>query len=453
MKNTRRNNFPQGQNFINRKNLNPKIAFWAICLSLAILACFSSLVAIPVSYAAFPGTNGKIVFVSLRDDPSGDIYSINADGSNLTRLNNNPGNDDAPSVSPDGTKVVFNSNRDGNTEIYVMNIDGSNQVRLTNNPAFDFLPCWSPDGTKIAFTSDRDAPGTRSAIYIMNADGSNPTRVGNNTFSEGTQAWSADGSKFAFTGYPNGNNGVNAEIFVMNVDGSNKTQLTFNSVADDQPNWSADGTKIVFATGRSGDSDIYVMNADGSNVIQLTIDLASDQSPVWSPDGTRIAFYGERNGGGNGSGDIYIMNADGSNQVNITNNPATDRRPSWQPIVTPPPPPVLTISIDVKPGSFPNSINPRSNGVIPVAILTTPSFSAIDVNPQTVKFGVTGTESLPAHFSYEDVDNDGDTDLVAHFRTQTTGIVCSTTSVVLKGTTFANIAFTGTDSIKTVGCR
>ena len=88
----------------------------------------------------------------------------------------------------DGTKIAFTSDRDGNNEIYVMNAqDGSNQTRLTDNPASDEFPSWSPDGVKIAFTSDRDG---NTEIYVMNAqDGSNQTRLTDNAASDALPEW------------------------------------------------------------------------------------------------------------------------------------------------------------------------------------------------------------------------------------------------------------------------
>ena len=120
----------------------------------------------------FPGPNGQIVFVSLRDG-NHEIFVMNADGSDQTNLSNNDANDFNPTWSPDGEKIAFTSDREnGNFDIYVMNAaDGSGQTRLTDNPGDDFNPTWSPDGEKIAFRSFRDSTeqSDNEDIYVMNA--------------------------------------------------------------------------------------------------------------------------------------------------------------------------------------------------------------------------------------------------------------------------------------------
>src|SRR5229473_3031682 len=137
-----------------------------------------------------------------------------------------------PAWSPDGKKIAFTSMG----EVYVMNADGSNPTRLTNDPAGGSAPAWSPDGKKIAFTS-------MAEVYVMNADGSSPTRL---TYSRpdwdsaDQAAWSPDGSKIALTrasfGYcdPDGvcsGSGATLVISVINADGTGIHDLASGSGA------------------------------------------------------------------------------------------------------------------------------------------------------------------------------------------------------------------------------
>ena len=91
--------------------------------------------------------------------------------------------------------------------------------------------------------------------------------------------------------------------------------------------------------------------------------------------------------------------------------------------------------------------------MIPVVILTTETFDATTVNPTTVRFGATGTEAASLQSALEDVDGDGNIDLILHFKTQDTGIQCGKTSASLTGQTFNGRAIEGSNSIVTVGCR
>jgi len=113
---------------------------------------------------------------------------------------------------------------------------------------------------------------------------------------------------------------------------------------------------------------------------------------------------------------------------------------------------VIEAVIDIKPGSDPNSINPKSNGVIPVAIVTTGNFDATTVDPLSVAFGPNGATEFHGKGHIQDADGDGDLDLVLHFKTQDTGIQCGDTQASLTGQTFGGQAITGTDAIQTVGC-
>ena len=269
----------------------------------------------------------KIAFTSLIDDHY-EIYVMNADGTGQTSLTGDTleydpiyvtwyNNAKDPSWSPDGTKIVFVSDDlDGNYEIYIMNADGTEQTRLTNKEGWESRPSWSPDGTKIVF---RDYSGE---INIMNANGKGQTTISNNAVYGFDPRWSPDGTKIVFS--------TSNGIYTINTDGTGLTRLTNGDnyiIYDSNPAWSPDGTKIAFVTYNDvyHNNGIYIMNADGTGQTRLTI-AAIDSEFSWSPDGTKIVFVSNIDG----NNEIYAMNADGTGQTRLTNDAAIDKYPSWQ---------------------------------------------------------------------------------------------------------------------------
>ncbi|MBX3296521.1 MAG: PD40 domain-containing protein [Acidobacteria bacterium] len=283
----------------------------------------------------------KIVFHSQRDDGiTREIYIMNSDGTEQRRLTYNSFDDMSPSISRDGRKIVFHSDRGAGFDIFIMNIDGTNQVNLTNNGLFNIQPSISPDGGRIAFKSISD-------IFVMNADGSNPVNLTGASLSNNSDpSFSDDGSKIAFRSDRDGNQ----EIYVMNADGTNQTRLTFTpSVLEEQPAFSPDGTKIVYNTEQDATSEIWVMNADGSNPVRLTNNTVLERHATFSPDGTRIAFTSARDG----NNEIYVMNADGSNPQRRTNAPGSDYGAKWGVVAPAPPPGIPKIAFVSQRGGTP----------------------------------------------------------------------------------------------------
>jgi Tol biopolymer transport system component len=140
--------------------------------------------------------DGRTIIAHFRGEKGNyEIYTMNRRGLNRKPLTDNMATDVHPKLSPDGSKIVFVSDRDHQPEIYVMDVDGSNQTRLTHSTSYDLDPVWSPDGSQIAFISNRLG---HFDIFVMEADGSNIRRLTNNPSFDISPVWSPDGERFFF---------------------------------------------------------------------------------------------------------------------------------------------------------------------------------------------------------------------------------------------------------------
>ncbi len=279
--------------------------------------------------ANFTGTptTGLIAKIAFVNSPGGDqfkdIFIVNADGSNRLDITNGSVNADTPKWSPDGTKLVFKrqDTGGGGPGIYTINADGTNLTQLT---AFinDSEPSWSPSGAKIAFARTTTVgQQTSGDIFVMTADGSNQVDITNTGgVFESHPTWSADSARIAY-GYSGGST---SGIGVINAGGSNPVQLTTDGGF--APDWSPDGTKIayenyVFANNFSGYA-IMVISASGGTATNVSGNYPGFIfGPSWSPDSTLLAVEGDQG--------IFALKADGSGErTRVTNG--NDFNPAWQ---------------------------------------------------------------------------------------------------------------------------
>jgi Tol biopolymer transport system component len=214
-----------------------------------------------------------------------DIFSANADGTDLRRLTDNPRYDAEPVVSSDGKRIVFGSQREGDFDIYSMNADGTDVRRLTDRTGYDGGPWFSPDGRKIVWR----------AWYPE-------------TDAEKAQWKDAMEHNYIIA--------VPLDIWVMDADGSNKRLLVRNGATNWAPSWHPDGKRIIFSSNRDDwredirqyghNFELYIINLDGTGLERITYNRTFDSFPMFSPDGRRLAFASNRNPAKPRETDIFI---------------------------------------------------------------------------------------------------------------------------------------------------
>lgn len=297
-----------------------RVAFWLLCALLA--ACRPS----PEPFAG-------LAFVSDRDG-NAEIYRVQESGEGLTRLTDNPAQDDAPAWSPDGRQIAFQSKRDGSSDICVMQADGAHPRNLAQDPqdSFDdeFRPAWRPDGQTLALYTDRYAGDTcavhQLATLPVTGGLKNIQLVELPAGNQISFDWSPDGQTLAFSATPCQSD--DPRLYLWDAVTKKVSALTAAALSPAlYPAWSTDGARLAFASAATGDYDIYLLELNSGVVTNLTQNPAHDTQPTWSPDDAHLAFVSRREG----NDEIYIIDADGANPRNLTQNPARDTAPNWSP--------------------------------------------------------------------------------------------------------------------------
>jgi len=211
--------------------------------------------------------------------PSYEIFMAKADGSELRPLTNSPGYDAEATISPDGSRIVFTSLRDGDVDIYSMNIDGSNVQRLTNTMGYDGGPFYSPDGSKIVYRANRPEEAEETVTYqsLLQQNLIQPSKL---------------------------------DIYIMDADGANQRRITENGAANFAPFFHPDGRRIIFCSNlddpKRRNFDLYIINVDGSGLERITFCDDFDGFPMFSPDGKKLVFCSNRNAASPRQTNVFI---------------------------------------------------------------------------------------------------------------------------------------------------
>ncbi|MDZ4769388.1 MAG: hypothetical protein SGJ24_09685 [Chloroflexota bacterium] len=275
-----------------------------------------------------------IVFASnATADANEDVLIVDTQGNNLYNLTAHPGRDWHPAWSPDGTQIVFTSDRTGDADLYLMDADGTNLHPLTATPSVnEGAPAWSPDGERIAYIARTD---TGTDLYMLALIGdATPERLTEDGIAKGAPAWSPDNRQIAFW------RGTGETVPIVAVDRFTRDERVI--IADGSNNWPAyspTGDRLAFFRIEGDAARLYAYDfaRDSFNSLSDVVPGFSDLHPAWSPDGSQIAFASDRGG----PFQIYTQIANGAGTdfgtfarpLTALNGAAYS--PDWQPIAAP----------------------------------------------------------------------------------------------------------------------
>lgn len=262
--------------------------------------------------------------VPLAGQVFGEIYTVNADGSDLkrlTELDREAGKADMlPIWSPDGSKIAHLHGEGGRISLRVMNSDGSDPQDIFDEPINEHLPMiWSPDSKRIVVYAGREYSND---LVIVSADGSGSVSLTEDGTGGGYASWSPDGDQIAYTSIEG--------LFIADADGQRQVSRIRSEGPDgpspELPIWSPDGERIAIVMGLGlDDHEIKIIDVEGAGGVTIETDTTKTPTISWSPDGRRLAFDDEVDG----EGEIFVVNADGTGPRNLTNSPSSEHEPIW----------------------------------------------------------------------------------------------------------------------------
>ena len=263
--------------------------------------------------AALTGARGiastKLAFVGTRSGKK-EIYTCDADGSNLVQLTHDGTISVSPGMSPDGQSLVYTGYQSGYADVYRIQIASGARTRIVKYPGTNSGAKFSPDGGKIALTLSKDG---NPEIYVTSSSGGSPRRITRTPGVESSPTWSPDGGELIYSS----DEGGSPQLYRASASGGGATRLSTGFGYNTAPSWSPDGKRVAFNTRGGGSFSVAILDLQGGPPHTV----GDGEGPVWGADSRHLVFA---------SGSALVMlDTQTGTRTTIVNGAGKISEPTW----------------------------------------------------------------------------------------------------------------------------
>jgi TolB protein len=228
-----------------------------------------------------PGiANTKMAFVAVHTGHK-EIYTADADGTNVVQLTHDGAISVAPRLSADGRRLLYTGYQSGYADVYEIDLGSGSRNRIMKYPGTNSGAAFSPDGSRIAVTLSKDG---NTELYVTNSGGGNPHRLTRTNGVESSPTWSPDGGEIIYSYDDHGS----PQLYRISESGSGAREISTGHNYNTEPNWSPDGKKVAFNIREGGSFQVAILDLSGGG----TRTVGEGQDPVWGADSRHLIFAG-----------------------------------------------------------------------------------------------------------------------------------------------------------------
>ena len=253
--------------------------------------------------------NTKVAFVGTRSGKK-EIYTCDADGSNLVQLTHDNAISVGPSLSPDGRRLLYTGYQSGYADVYEIDLGSGARNRIMKYPGTNTGAVFSPDGGRIAVTLSKDG---NPELYVTSSGGGGARRLTRSSGSESSPTWSPDGDEIIYSSDDRGG----SQLYRISASGGSGRAVPTGRGNCTEPNWSPDGKKVAFNTRGGGGFEVAVTDLAAGG----TRSLGDGNDPVWGADSRHLIFAS--------GGSLFLLDAVSGQRTTLVSGVGKVSEPAW----------------------------------------------------------------------------------------------------------------------------